>query len=145
LESLHQVSHDHEYVSDLIRFLFTAGASSNDTLFWGLGYISVYLYFWVRTNNFNEDPVIKVIALLIELGVDVSSRDMYGLTASMYARCEILWPQWCKALESNNQNIESVLELEGNSWLLQKDWREVWRKKGYTEFLIQLDRYSDRD
>jgi hypothetical protein len=139
LESLHQISHDRGYDGNLIRFLFTVGASSNDTLYWGLSYIGLYLDIWDQANNFDEDQAIKVIALLIELGVDVISRDMDGLTASMLARCKYLWPQWCKALESNDQNIESVLELEGNSWLLQEDWREVWRDKGYTTYWFLKD------
>lgn len=143
LESLHQVSLDREYASDLIRFLFTAEVSSNDTLYWGMSYISFCLYIWHPENDPDEDQVIKVIALLIELGVDVSRRDIDGLTASAYARCLYLWPQWCKALESNNQNIERVLELEGNSWLLQEDWREVWTEKGYTTYWFLRGIFSE--
>jgi hypothetical protein len=143
LDSLHQVSHDGEYVGNLIRFLFTTGASSNDTLRWGMSYISSYFFVWDPANNCDEDQVIKVLALLIELGVDVSSRDHFRLTASMHARGRDLWPQWCKALESNNQNIESVLELEGNSWLLQEDWREVWTEKGYTTYWFLRGRFSE--
>lgn len=73
---------------------------------------------------------VDILTILIERS-DVNTRSWGGLTASMVARYRSRWYMWCEALGRNGSHIEEVLRVEGNEWLLDNDWQEVWIHRRY--------------
>jgi hypothetical protein len=68
----------------------------------------------------------EIVAALVEVGVDLHQRDMYNRTPSMNARRGCRWMEWKAALSQNNMSIDDVVSSEGNHWLLDNDWRDMW-------------------
>ncbi|KAH7082052.1 hypothetical protein FB567DRAFT_97399 [Paraphoma chrysanthemicola] len=118
---------------DLIRFLFATGAALEVTSGGG-NYLLVWLKNARTLRLADEIRFANILDVLIEHGVDTGSRDYEWMTPSTYARVYKVWPQWCKALENNGKRIEDILELEGNTWLLQEDWKEVWKRVNYPNY-----------
>ncbi|EAT77582.1 hypothetical protein SNOG_15039 [Parastagonospora nodorum SN15] len=73
----------------------------------------------------------KMLSILIKHGVGRHDLGVNGLTPSMLARVKWHWAAWCEALERNNLRIEDVLEKEANTWLLDDNWKVVWRDRLY--------------
>lgn len=50
-------------------------------------------------------------------------------TPSTVAREFGFWQEWCRALECNGKSIDKILEVEGQSWLLDETWRVTWKMR----------------
>lgn len=99
------------------------------------------LLYYSRGRPGPDVGIVDALSILIETGFDVNYMSQRQKTLSMYARQYDRWSPWCKALQSTGKSIEAVLSQEGNSWLLQKDWRRIWQERcihGYKE-LKDLD------
>ena len=115
----------------LIHALADAGANLNLAGMDYACYISVALsldWYFNRPELHGEysNMVQEVVSALLEVGVDLHQRDMYNRTPSMNARRGDRWKEWIAALRQNDISIDDVVSSEGNDWLLDDNWRDMW-------------------
>ena len=63
----------------------------------------------------------RYLTTLIKAGVDLHHRNHDGQTPSYYADRNGLWEDWCRALKSSGLDIEDVVRMDGEEWLLSEE------------------------
>jgi hypothetical protein len=111
--------------------------------FWGDN--AIVFLMW-NMGHYRSDflTVVDMLSSLIKHGVGINNLGVDGVTPSKIARYMRIWAEWCGALERNGLQIEDVLEKEGNTWLLEDDWRKLWIEWQYEEweYLEETARYK---
>jgi hypothetical protein len=114
---------------ELLQVLIEIGSPIEKTLD-GLNAISLYMRFHYRSSH-DVPTTIRALSILIEAGIDINYACFEACTPSMYARYQNVWFEWGQALEHNGKRIDDVLDMEGTSWMLEDNWRDVWKERQY--------------
>jgi hypothetical protein len=126
----------------LLQTLIDMGAPIGKS-FWGDN--AIVFLMW-NMGHYRSDflTVVDMLSSLIKHGVGINNLGVDGVTPSKIARYMRIWAEWCGALERNGLQIEDVLEKEGNTWLLEDDWRKLWIEWQYEEweYLEETARYK---
>jgi hypothetical protein len=108
----------------LLQNLIDLGAPIEKS-FWGNN--AIVLLLWnLGYHRSTFQTAVGMLLVLIGHGIDIHKADEVGLTPSMIARYMCLWTEWCEALKCNGLHIKDVLEKDGNTWLIEDDWKELW-------------------
>ncbi|KAF2125913.1 hypothetical protein P153DRAFT_348131 [Dothidotthia symphoricarpi CBS 119687] len=124
-----------ELFPGLLRLILDAGAAINHLDTYSSKTVLGQLMYVFRDRIDSEDlhlpkTLEEVLAISIEAGVDIHHWDCEDWTPSMQARYYNCWDEWCRALLRNGKDIQEVLHQEENSWLLEDDWKRIWKEKG---------------
>jgi hypothetical protein len=131
-------------VPQLLQLLFEASAPDSVKDSYGRNLIARFLD-ESNPKMYNKSARIGILSFLVEKGVRVNQTCRDGLTSSMYGRYLGHWNEWCEALRRNNKDIEDVVKAEGNEWLLDKNWREEWRRRPCNDEYRCLEYSYDED
>lgn len=126
----HDISQKCASASRLVALLVGAGTSVIDDAF-------CTCFVWRLLMNratawYSEEDYIEILSMIINAGADVDFAGADGISTSMFARLYESWDIWCGALARTGRTVEELVSREGNAWLLEADWRKVWRKQQYT-------------
>jgi hypothetical protein len=114
----------------LLLLLIEAGAPILEKNHLGQNLIASFMYSLRRLGK-DVPTCISILSILVEKGVGVNDTCVAGLTPSMYAQHRECWDEWCEALHRAGKQIQDVVDMEGNSWLLSDDWQKVWIERHY--------------
>lgn len=81
---------------------------------------------------YSEEDYIEILSMIINAGAHVDFAGADGISTSMFARLYESWDIWCAALARTGRTVEELVSKEGNAWLLEANWRMVWRTQQYT-------------
>ena len=104
----------------IVDLLLEFGANVHETNICGQNAIQVAM----KSNVYEAEIPQRMrekLSLLIKGGADIHHCDNNGDTPSVYARTvRGCWDSWCEALERNGMDIEGVVRIENNTWLLDE-------------------------
>lgn len=130
---------DRQTLCELMLLLVEAGANALGKSIFGLGFIPYLMH---CKDKYRTTWAFKdLLYAFVQAGADVHERDRMQRTCSMKARALDIWPLWCQALQDSGKDIEEVLRVEGNEWLLADDWENILFER--TDYLESSDYYSE--
>jgi hypothetical protein len=129
-------------IAPLVLLLLEVQESEDSKVFWPWFWPTVFLSS-VCVGLYSYADSVDILSIIMQKGGNFNATNQMDLTASTYARYHNRWELWCEALERDDKKIEDVVRAEGNQWLLNDDWREVWIDRRYTGWESLLPHESD--